>query len=314
MCFDGDAAGKKAAARVLETALPAMSDGREVCFLFLPDGEDPDTYVRSNGKEAFFHTVNQAMPLEDFLFATASEGISLDSVAGKAKLSQSALPLIQQLPHGVFKQLMLTRLANETGADISLLQSREAEIAAAKTPSSAKNTANEASQQKGQASEPQNKPLSTAATSTKPAGTELGLEKTTIVWAIALLLHYPQLAKTIELPSCVARISSEEAKLLLKLFAHIKTQTQTVTTSMLLGYWHGTAEAAALNHCASRHKPSEKEAVAEQEFSDVLSRIKEQFEGRELSQFIAELERKPLSDLSEDERNKLKSIGLNKSK
>ncbi len=318
VCFDGDAAGKKAASRVLETALPAMSDGREVCFLFLPDGEDPDTYVRSNGKEAFFHTVDQAMPLEDFLFATASEGISLDSVAGKAKLSQRALPLIQQLPHGVFKQLMLTRLANETGADISLLQSREAEIAAAKTPSSAKTTGNEAGQQKGQqkaqASEPQNKPLSTAATSNKPAGTELGLEKTPIVWAIALLLHYPQLAKTIELPSCVTRINSEEAKLLLKLFTHIKTQTQTVTTSMLLGYWHGTAEAAALNHCASRHKPSEKEAVAEQEFSDVLSRIKEQFEARELSQFIAELERKPLSDLSEDERNKLKSIGLNKSK
>ena len=135
-----------------------------------------------------------------------------------------------------------------------------------------------------------------------------------MVWAIALLLHYPQLAKTSELPDCVKSIDSKEAKLLLKLFTHIKAQTQTVTTSMLLGYWHGTTEAAALNHCASRHKPSEEEAVATHEFSDVLERIKEQFEGRELSQFIAELERKPLSDLSEDERNKLKSIGLNKSK
>ncbi|MDB4456373.1 hypothetical protein N9141_01245, partial [bacterium] len=67
-------------------------------------------------------------------------------------------------------------------------------------------------------------------------------------------------------------------------------------------------------HCASRHKPSEQEAVATDEFSDVLKRIEEQFEGRELSQFIAELERKPLSDLSEDDRKKLKSIGLNKSK
>ncbi|MDA8694431.1 hypothetical protein N9L91_04490, partial [Pseudomonadales bacterium] len=135
---------------------------------------------------------------------------------------------------------------------------------------------------------------------------------TPIVWAIALLLHYPQLAKTSDMPSCVATINSDEAKLLLKLFNHIQAQTQAVTTSMLLGYWHGTAEAAALNHCASRHKPSEQEAVAEQELADVLKRIQEQFDGRELSQFLAELERKPLSDLSEDERKKLKSIGLNK--
>ena len=309
VCFDGDSAGKKAAARLLETALPAMSDGREVCFLFLPDGEDPDTYVRSNGKEAFFHTVDQAMPLEDFLFATASEGISLDSVAGKAKLSQSALPLIQQLPHGVFKQLMLNRLATETGAEIDLLQSREAELSAAKTPSSTKAPASSPTNNNSNSTRQASKP---APTTNKPAATELGLEKTPIVWAIALLLHYPQLAKSSEMPSCVATINSEEAKLLLKLFNHIQAQSQTVTTSMLLGYWHGTAEAAALNHCASRHKPSEQEAVAKQELSDVLKRIQEQFEGRELSQFIAELERKPLSDLSEDERKKLKSIGLNK--
>lgn len=310
VCFDGDNAGKKAAGRLLETALPAMSDGREVCFLFLPDGEDPDTYVRSNGKEAFFHIVDQAMPLENFLFATASEGINLDSVAGKAKLSQSALPLIQQLPDGVFKQLMLNRLANETGADISLLQSREAELAAAKKPALTKAANSDNEQIKSAANKAlQNK---TTATANKPATTELGLEKTPIVWAIALLLHYPQLAKTNDMPSCVATINSDEAKLLLKLFNHIQAQTQAVTTSMLLGYWHGTAEAAALNHCASRHKPSEQEAVAEQEFADVLKRIQEQFDGRELSQFLAELERKPLSDLSEDERKKLKSIGLNK--
>jgi DNA primase len=298
-----------------------MSDGREVCFLFLPDGEDPDTYVRSNGKEAFFHTVEQAMPLETLLFQTASEGINLDSGAGKAKLSQRALPLIQQLPHGVFKQLMLTKLANETGADISLLQSREAEITASKSPSSGKAAAPKAgaNQRNNDRSNPQQTDSNNAndATANKPkkiASSELGLEKTPIVWAIALLLHYPQLAKTTEIPSCVEAIDSKEAKLLLKLFTHIKEQTQAVTTSMLLGYWHGTSEAAALNHCASRHKPSEQEAVATDEFTDVLKRIEEQFEGRELSQFIAELERKPLSDLSEDERKKLKSIGLNKSK
>ena len=110
-----------------------MTDGREICFLFLPDGDDPDTFVRQHGKVAFGAQVDKAMPLESFLIETASEGISLDSDAGKAKLSQRALPLIQQLPHGVFKQLMLRKLASTTGADIHLLESQAAKISAAKT-------------------------------------------------------------------------------------------------------------------------------------------------------------------------------------
>ena len=66
-CFDGDNAGRKAAARALETALPEMRDGVSAKFLFLPDGEDPDTMVRKLGKEAFLQQVDSALPLSEFL-------------------------------------------------------------------------------------------------------------------------------------------------------------------------------------------------------------------------------------------------------
>lgn len=342
VCFDGDEAGKKAASRLLETALPAMSDGREICFLFLPDGEDPDTYVRDKGKQAFDHLVEQAMPLETLLFATAGEGINLSSGAGKAKLSQRALPLIQKLPVGVFKQLMLAKLASETGADISLLKSREAELTAAKfksqsasqsasnnrTDGRSKNKQDYSGDQKNshasQASGHDNRPSNTRDSAQGKRQNDsqrgqqgsgqstLGIEKTPIVWSIALLLHYPQLAQEVPMPAALSMIDSEEARLLQKLVDHIKSQTHQVTTSTLLGYWHGTAEAAALNHCANRHKPPEQETVALEEFADTISRIEEQFEDKKIDRFIAELKQRPLSDLSDEERQMLKSIGLQK--
>ena len=305
VCFDGDAAGKKAAARLLETALPAMTDGREICFLFLPDGEDPDTYVRQHGKVAFAAQVDNAMPLEGLLIETASGGISLESDAGKAKLSQRALPLIQQLPQGVFKQLMLRKLASITGADIQLLESQEAKITATKA------------QHQTEKSRTKTQPAAKI-TDKKIRQTDqqitIGLEKTPMVWAIALLLHYPQLADQHSLPACVDQFDSEEARLLRLLMSHIQDQSQTVTTSQLLGYWHGTAESEALNHCASRHKTPDIITVAEQEFIDILASIERQFARHQRSQFLAGLKQKPLSELSEEEKTALKSINSSRIK
>lgn len=318
VCFDGDSAGIKAATRLLETALPAMSDGREICFLFLPEGEDPDTYVRDKGKQAFFHLVDQAKPLESVLFETASEGINLESGAGKAKLSQRALPLIQKLPAGVFKQLILNQLADKTGADISLLQAREAELAASHSPSQVSGQANANSTASAIHTSSSGTPTppvindSRSPQTKPPSHSSLGLEKTPVVWAIALLLHYPQFVRDIDIPPAVDAIDSDEAKLLKQLFEHIRAQPGQVTTSTLLGYWHGTPQAVALNHCANRHKPPEQETIAEQEFTDTLAKIEEQFESHKMARFIAELERKPLSELSDEDRKTLKSIGSQK--
>jgi len=92
--------------------------------------------------------------------------------------------------------------------------------------------------------------------------------------------------------------------------SHINAQNQTVTTSQLLGYWHGTAESEALNHCASRHKTPDNITVAEQEFIDILTSIERQFARHQRSQLVDTLKQKPLSALSEEEKNTLKSMNM----
>ncbi|NND46004.1 MAG: DNA primase, partial [Xanthomonadales bacterium] len=109
-CFDGDAAGRKAAWRALEAALPKLREGLQARFLFLPDGEDPDSLVRKQGKEAFEALLEQAQPLSDFLFEHFIAQVDMDSIDGRAKLVQLTLPLLRTLPEGVFRDMMMERL------------------------------------------------------------------------------------------------------------------------------------------------------------------------------------------------------------
>ncbi|MCP8899421.1 DNA primase [Gilvimarinus xylanilyticus] len=121
-CFDGDSAGRRAATRALEASLPAMTDGRQVKFLFLPEGEDPDTLVRQVGPEKFENMIDMAVPLEDYLFDAAAEGINIRTMEGRAHLSKRAAPLLAKLPKGVFRELMFDSLANRTGLNRSTLE------------------------------------------------------------------------------------------------------------------------------------------------------------------------------------------------
>jgi len=114
-CFDGDRAGRAAGLRALENTLPVMEDGRQVKFLFLPDGEDPDTLIRQIGAEKFSHMIELAVPLEDFLFDAVADGLDVQSMEGRARLSKLAAPLLDKLPKGVFRELMFANLANRTG-------------------------------------------------------------------------------------------------------------------------------------------------------------------------------------------------------
>ncbi len=97
-CYDGDRAGRDAARRALETAMPYMTDGRQVRFMFLPDGEDPDTLVRKEGKAAFEARMEQAQPLSTFLFNSLLPQVDLSSPDGSTQLAALALPLINQVP------------------------------------------------------------------------------------------------------------------------------------------------------------------------------------------------------------------------
>jgi len=109
--FDGDSAGRRAARKALDGALPYATDVRSIKFLFLPAEHDPDSYVREFGQDAFAEQIKQAMPLSRFLIEAASADCDLQSAEGRARLSSQARPLWQLLPDGALKQQMLSELA-----------------------------------------------------------------------------------------------------------------------------------------------------------------------------------------------------------
>ncbi|MBN8887028.1 MAG: DNA primase [Rudaea sp.] len=109
-CFDGDRAGRGAAWKAVESVLPRMRDGRQAFFLFLPEGEDPDSLVRSEGQSGFEERLKTATPLSEFFFANLSGDVNLASLDGKARLAERARPLLTQIPDGAFRDLMLAEL------------------------------------------------------------------------------------------------------------------------------------------------------------------------------------------------------------
>ena len=109
--FDGDRAGRAAAWKALETCLPNLQDGYQVSFLFLPDGEDPDTMVKKVGKDGFNKLIKEAMPLPEFLLSNLQQQADINRLDGRAKLGKLAKPLIEKMPNGVLKTLVLDRLA-----------------------------------------------------------------------------------------------------------------------------------------------------------------------------------------------------------
>jgi DNA primase len=110
-CFDGDRAGRQAAWRALENALPLARDGRELKFMFLPEGHDPDTLVAEEGAEAFEARLRASLPLSEYLIETLRQQVDLSHVDGRARLKALAQPLFSRMPEGVYRELLADRLA-----------------------------------------------------------------------------------------------------------------------------------------------------------------------------------------------------------
>lgn len=115
--FDGDAAGQRAASKALQAALPYASDTRSVKFLFLPGGHDPDSFIRTEGAQAFAAAVAAAEPLSRFLLQTAAQDCDMSSAEGRARFAAQARPLWQQLPAGALAQQILADIAQQTHID-----------------------------------------------------------------------------------------------------------------------------------------------------------------------------------------------------
>ena len=116
-CFDGDRAGRQAAWRALENALPTLREGRQIRFLFLPDGEDPDSLVGAEGAEAFTARLKDALPLSEYLHDELASKVDMSSLDGRARLAELAKPLVARVPDGVFRALLVGRIAAAVGMD-----------------------------------------------------------------------------------------------------------------------------------------------------------------------------------------------------
>lgn len=114
-CFDGDSAGRKAAWRALENALASLTEGRQLKFVFLPDGEDPDTLVRARGRQGFIDLLDAALPAIEYLFEQLGDGLMMQNLDDQARLASLAMPHIDRVPRGILKDLMLNRLQSLTG-------------------------------------------------------------------------------------------------------------------------------------------------------------------------------------------------------
>ena len=110
-CFDGDRAGRAAAWRALENAVGEVKQGRQVRFLFLPDGHDPDTLVQEEGRDAFEARLASALPLSEYFIRELSSRVDMASVDGRAKLVELARPLVRRIPSDVYRELLVTQLA-----------------------------------------------------------------------------------------------------------------------------------------------------------------------------------------------------------
>ena len=136
--FDGDSAGRRAARKALDAALPFATDVRNVKFLFLPAEHDPDSFVREHGKDGFAEAVAKAMPLSKFMLEAAADGCDLDTAEGLARLTSQVGPMWVKLPEGAFKKQMLAAIADKVQMD-----SRDLEQAWQPAKNSYKNKVNE---------------------------------------------------------------------------------------------------------------------------------------------------------------------------
>ena len=258
-CFDGDDAGGAAAWRALETTLPLMQDGRQVKFLFLPSGTDPDTHVRAVGKEKFELELESAKPLEDFFFEKLSEDLDMNSIEGKARLSNLSKKYIRQIPRGVYAQLMLDRLSQTLGVSsesLDLLLSTNAPKQESTPPiTPIPNT----EWQSSRGRKTTNTKLSTYR---KPAS----------VKAIELLLRNPEIALSVNQNLEPLRTAEDEGrKLLLSLVEMVKKDPNTEVFT-LLGYCYGTSLGSQLTQLLAAEKITPQEGV-EKEFLQILDNI-----------------------------------------
>jgi len=274
-CFDGDNAGRKAAWRALENALAQLSDGKKLSFLFLPEGEDPDSFVRQSGKAAFEALFKQALPLSAFLFKELSASLDLQTSEGRAKLVQDARPLLGQVEAPALSLMLLKRLAELSGTSQqeldALLQIKRGKTA--------------------------NKPRERAPR-TQPASPHR--------WLMQVLLHDVRYVHKLK-RECIAG-PSDEAAALRALVEFIDAHPRLAeSTSMIVpavnAYFAASPHRAHFEKAASETFSWDEGIDLDAEFSGALSRLEEM----RYKERMTLLRNKSLGELTQEERRELQN-------
>jgi len=272
-CFDGDRAGREAAWRALENTLPVLHEGRQVSFLFLPEGEDPDTLVRKEGAEAFGARLTTAMPLPDYFFQQLATQVDMSRLDGRARLVELARPHLSNLRPGVLRQMMVARLGELSrlaGGEIGRL-------------------------------------LDSAKRATAPVRREPlpgGGRPSPVRTAVALLLQQPELVRHVEDSGVLGEILDRPGMELFMELVVLLRQRPGLKTGAILEHFRDSAQQPALAKLAGREHPAQ-DGDLDAEFQGVVRILR-----REAMAAAAErlTQKARLSSLSSAEQAELKRL------
>ena len=261
-CFDGDRAGRTAAWRALENALGHARDGRQLKFLFLPEGEDPDSLVGKEGQEAFEARLGTALPLSEFLVGQLASQVDLGSVDGRAQLAELARPMVQRVPEGIYRELLLDRLAEEVRMPASRL------FALLGLDGSAPATRRQQS-------------------SARPRQGVSAGRRPLLTQAIMLVLHHPGAARDVLDLEALRTVPARGVDVLVELIEAVAANPR-LTTAQLVERWRDRPEGARLAELAAAESLVPDRAAAERELSmGIRKLIAAAGPGRRLDELIA---------------------------
>ena len=277
-CFDGDDAGRKAAWRALENSLTQFVDGKHIGFLFLPDGEDPDSYIQKFGKDSFEKLINESLPLSVFLFQGLSEGINLQASEGRTRLVENAKPLLAQVTAPILSLMLIKRLAELSGINQDelegLLQIRRMS----------------SSSPRGRILRPS--PVSPCR------------------WLIQILLHDPGFASKLDRNLLSEYVeNTDEMAALLALIKFIDSHPHVGENTAIpsaITYFHNSPHRELLEKAESATLSWDNTIDIEAEFNGALRRLQEMQRKKRMT----ELQNKSLSILTSDEKQELQKLAV----
>ena len=287
-CFDGDEAGRKAAWKALDAVLPYLQDGRTVAFLFLPDEEDPDSLVRKEGKDGFEGRLSKCTSFTDFFYSHLESSLDMSMPEGKASLSKMAMPLVDQIPKGVFKQLMVNSLSSRVGLTSETLISASASYQKRK------------SRQSGPIPPSSMKNAVTLAKNDIPKS-ELGGQ---VDQAVSMLLKQPELADLFE-PEEYSLLKADERLSLLSDLLDFIMHEDILSPEIIFKYFNDRPDFMRLQQLAKKEQLLDISQFAD-EFKGIVRLQLHRLEEESKKTDIENLLQRPIGTLSSEEKDRIR--------